>query len=133
MVFALRALGASRIGFASPYVAPLNDRAIGFLAYEGFETVARAEMAEPLSNTGQGALDPDTVFGLGCKADHPDAQVIVLSCTDMRSVEVISRLETTLGKPVITSNQAMVFQTLFQLNISDFRPGFGQVFERLSK
>ena len=131
LVAALRAVGARRIGFASPYVPVLNDRAIGFLADEGIETIARADIEATLSNEGQGALTPDDVIALGLRADHPGADAVVLSCTDMRAVEGIARLEQTLGKPVITSNQAMLFQTLTQLKSVEAPHGFGQLFERL--
>ena len=97
LVHALKSLSARRIGFASPYVAAINDMAIEFLATSGIETVARSEVGAALSNHGQGDLGPDAVFDLGLAADHPDAQAIVLSCTDMRSVEIIDRLEAELG------------------------------------
>ncbi len=80
----------------------------------------------------QGALMPDAVYELGLRADSPDADAIVLSCTDMRSVEVIDRLERTLGKPVVTSNQAMMFQSLQLLGATDPPSGFGKLFETLS-
>ena len=131
LVNALKALGVDRIGFASPYVASLNDRAIAFLADEGFTCVARADFDGRLSNDGQGALTPEDVYALGLRADTPEAEVIVLSCTDMRAIEVIDRLEQALGKPVITSNQAMMFQTLQMLGITDTPAGFGRLFERL--
>lgn len=130
LVQALQSLGVSRIGFATPYVATINDMAIGFLADAGIEVVARSEVAETLDNTGQGALDPEAVFALGRKADHPGAEAIVLSCTDMRAVECIARLEVAVGKPVVTSNQAMVFQARQLLNIDDPCPGFGHLLER---
>lgn len=129
LVNALRALGARRIGFASPYVPAINDMAVGFLAMEGFETVARADMAEALDNEGQGALTPEAVLQLGLKTDAPGADAIVLSCTDMRSVETIARLEAALGKPVVSSNQAMQFQALQALSIGDPLPGFGRLLE----
>ncbi len=131
LVHALKALGLRRIGFASPYVASLNDRAIAFLGDEGFETIARADVDGELSNDGQGALMPQDVFALGLRADTPVAEAIVLSCTDMRSLEVIDQLEQVLGKPVITSNQAMMFQALQMLGIADAPDGFGQLFGRL--
>ena len=133
LVVALTALGIQRIGFASPYVPSLNDRAIAFLADEGFETVSRADVGERLGNTGQGALLPDAVFELGLRADSAEAQAIVLSCTDMRSVEVIARLEKAVGKPVVTSNQAMMFQTLQALGMAEVQSGFGCLFERLAR
>ncbi|SDX10594.1 maleate isomerase/arylmalonate decarboxylase [Ruegeria halocynthiae] len=130
LVHALQTLGVTRIGFASPYVSAINDMAIGFLAETGVETVARSEVGYDLDNYGQGDLDPQAVFDLGLAADRPEAGAIVLSCTDMRSVEIISRLEQAVGKPVISSNQAMMFQAKQLAGIRDTLPGYGQVLER---
>lgn len=132
LVHALKHLGVTRIGFASPYVPSLNDEAIAFLAGEGFETVTRSEVSETLGNLGQGALSPDQVVELGLGADHTDVEAVVLSCTDMRSVEVIEQLEHALGKPVVTSNQAMMFQALNVANLGPAQAGFGRLFERIS-
>ncbi len=131
LVAALRALNVTKIGFASPYVPAINDMAVGFLADQGVETVHRSEVEETLDNDGQGQLDPDAVFALGERADHPQAQAVVLSCTDMRSVEVIARLEAALGKPVITSNQAMMFAALPHLGGAAPVAGFGRLMEGL--
>jgi maleate cis-trans isomerase len=127
LVHALGVLGATKVGFASPYVPAINDLAVAFLADMGVETVARSEVAETLDNTGQGALTPDDVFELGRQADHPEAQAIVLSCTDMRSVETLERLEERLGKPVISSNQAMMFQAMRMAGLNDTIDGFGRL------
>lgn len=127
LVHALKVLGVQRIGFASPYVPAINDMAITFLDEVGVETVNRSEVDATLDNYGQGALSPDDVYELGLAADHPDAQAVVLSCTDMRSVEIIERLEAKLGKPVISSNQAMVFQAMQLAGISDPMPGYGKL------
>ncbi|MGB0848267.1 MAG: hypothetical protein ACPGSM_16180, partial [Thiolinea sp.] len=110
-------LGVERIAFASPYVAQINEQAIGFLAQAGFHTVSTAEVAETLDNTGQGAMTPEAVYELGLRADSAEAEVLVLSCTDMRSVEVIAELEQALGKPVVTSNQAMMSQAVALLGV----------------
>lgn len=129
LVHALQALGLKRIGFASPYVPAINDLAVAFLAETGIETVGRSEVSGTLDNYGQGELTPEAVYELGCAADHPDAEAVVLSCTDMRSVETISRLEARLGKPVITSNQAMVFQAMQLAGFSEGQTGFGKLLQ----
>ena len=129
LVHALGFLGAKRIGFASPYVPMINDMAVDFLSDSGVETVTRSEVDESLDNYGQGELDPQAVYDLGLAADHQDAQAIVLSCTDMRSVETIARLEQAVRKPVISSNQAMVFQAMQLAGITEAMPGYGQLLE----
>ncbi len=130
LVHALTTMGARRIGFASPYVTAINDKAVEFLGKMGFETIQRSEVEETLDNTGQGALDPDRVFVLGLAADHPDAEALVLSCTDMRSVETIARLEAAVNKPVISSNQAMAFQAMQLARVDEPLLGYGQLLER---
>ena len=107
VVRALRQIGARRVAFASPYVAELNDRAIGYLEECGVETVSRADVDGVLDNTGQGALTPDEVAALGRRAMSDRAEALVLSCTDMRAVETVEQLEVDLAVPVITSNLAL--------------------------
>ena len=131
LAHALSCLGVERIGFASPYVAAINDMAISFLGSIGVQTVHRAEVEGTLDNEGQGALEPDAVFALGLAADHPQAQAIVLSCTDMRSVEIIDRLEQAVGKPVVASNQALMFQAMQSAGLEDDVNGYGRLFECL--
>ena len=117
LVTALNALGVKRIAFASPYVEEINNLAIDFLTRSGFETTSRAGVAVALDNYGQGEMTPEAVFELGRRADSAEAEALVLSCTDMRSVETLERLEQALGKPVISSNQAMIFSALTHLGL----------------
>jgi maleate cis-trans isomerase len=133
LVAAIKAMGAAKVGFASPYLGEINDQAAAFLADEGIAVIERADIGRDLGNYGQGELTPDEVFDLAIKADHPDAQVIVLSCTDMRSVEAVSRIEGVLGKPVVTSNQAMMFCLMRQLGLPRHDRLPGALFDRLSQ
>jgi maleate cis-trans isomerase len=56
------------------------------------------------------------------------ADAYFVSCTAVKSAEVIDRLEAALGRPVLTSNQAMLWQALRQSGISDSVTGFGELF-----
>ena len=118
LVSALKALDVQRIGFSSPYVGAINKQAVAFLEQSGVETVVRADIGDDLGCYGQGELTPDEIYNLALKADDPKAQAIVLSCTDMRSVEVIKKIEMDLRKPVVTSNQAMMFCIYKEFNLA---------------
>lgn len=117
MVEALQLRGLSSIGFASPYVEELNHDAVSFFKSAGIEVVECANPGSDLSSTEQGNLTPYDAFDLGRAADHPDAQAIVISCTDFRAVEAIKALEAELGKPIITSNQAMLEICLLKMGL----------------
>tara|TARA_B100000674_G_scaffold348445_1_gene291772 strand:- start:8319 stop:9065 length:747 start_codon:yes stop_codon:yes gene_type:complete len=132
LIEALNALAVSRVGFASPYVGEINQLAIRFLESQQITTVNCADIGRELGNYGQGELSPDEVAELACRADHADAQALVLSCTDMRSVEVIERIESRLGKAVITSNQAMMFCLMRTLGLEHQDNCPGQLFDLLN-
>ena len=131
LVNALKALGAAQIGFSSPYTGEVNRLAIEFLASENIDTVSRFEIEAELDNYGQGELTPHEVFELAIRADQPDVEAIVLSCTDMRSVEAIADIETATGKPVVTSNQAMIFELCRKLKLPAPESAVGRLFDRL--
>ncbi len=118
LVEALEALKVKHIAFSSPYIEQLNQEAISFLEHCGIQTVSSAYVGSDLGNYGQGELTPDEVYELGCRADHPKAETIVLSCTDMRSVEAVEALERDLRKPVVASNQALLFAAVRRLSLS---------------
>ena len=109
--------GARKVGFAAPYTAALNGEAVDFLVRSGLEVVAQASVGRDLDNDAMGALTPDQVTELARRADHPQAEALVLSCTDMRAVEVIAPLEQELGKPVVTSNQALMAVAVKRLGL----------------
>ncbi len=120
---ALKHLDVRRIAFASPYTRALNLEGTAFLTDAGFEVVNTADVGRDLGNYGQSDLSPAQVLELGLRASHADADAIVLSCTDMRAVEVIDELERRTGRPVITSNQAMVHTALVRLGLPSCVPG----------
>ena len=123
LVEAASDLKLDRVGFASPYTRKLNREGAEFLTQSGIEVVNIAYVGEDLGNYGQGELTPERVLGLGLEADHSEANGILLSCTDMRAVEVIASLESSTGKPVVTSNQAMMYCACKILGISQSVPG----------
>jgi len=128
IIFALNALRAMKVALATPYVGEINDRTVRFLASEGIETVACARLEGRLLSREQGAITPQQVYELALRADHKDADAIVLACTDLRAVEAISLIEAALNKPVISSNQAMFFAISNRLGLGESSNAPGYLF-----
>lgn len=120
---AVISLGIKSVAFGSPYTQQLNQEGADFLNQSGLEVVHIPYIGRDLGNYGQSELTPDQVYRLGLDSNHDDAEGLVLSCTDMRAVEVIDALEDTLGKPVISSNQALMFQAAEMLKMCSRIPG----------
>ena len=52
-----------------------------------------------------------------------------MPCTDIKAVEVINIIEDKIGKPVITSNQAMIFALLKSFNLKPDNSFPGKIFD----
>ena len=58
--------------------------------------------------------------------DRPDAEAVFISC-GASSLEIVDELEDKLGKPVICSNQAMLWDCLRRAGIADQFSGYGRL------
>ena len=59
--------------------------------------------------------------------DEPASEAAFISCTAIRAVEAIEPIENDIDKPVVTSNQAMVWHTLRKLNVEERPQGYGRL------
>jgi maleate cis-trans isomerase len=125
LVEAMRDLGARRVAFTSPYVVQLAGESVEFIRQCGIEVVNQLGFERELSSLEQNRLTPADAYRMGLAADHPDADLLVISCTDYRALEAVNALEQALAKPVVTSNSALMYVCLKHLGLdcSDIEVG----------
>jgi maleate isomerase len=126
IVAALQTLGASKIVLMTPYDQPTNDREVNFLEHSGV-TVLKERGLGIDGGVEMAAVEPAVWFRETVALRDPAADAYFVSCTTIRSADVIETLEDALGKPVITSNQAMLWQALREGGIDDRITGFGRL------
>ncbi|SDH24549.1 maleate isomerase [Paraburkholderia steynii] len=125
---ALAALEAGSIVLVSPYVEEINAREIAFLRGRGISVLDQhgIGIADPHM---MNRVDPQTWISLVEKHVHPDADAYFISCAAIRAAGVIETLEKRLGKPVVTSNQLIAWQSLREIGIKSSVKGFGRLME----
>lgn len=74
-----------------------------------------------------GQMEPRDLFRAARDVDCPEAQIVFISGTNGRTIEIIEPLEQDLGKPVITANQVSMWAVLRHLGIGGVK-GFGSLF-----
>ena len=108
---ALNQLGAERITMVTPYPRELNELEVGFLGASGVTVVS--EVGLGVEDPYEIALvEPDEVVDLALKTLSPEADALFLSCTNLRTFEIIEELEDRTGLPVISSNSATLCAAL---------------------
>lgn len=130
VVAALRALGARRIVLTSPYVPETNAREEAFLAHHQIKVLGEVGLG---LQGGQAFLsvEPAQWYRQVRSQADPEAEAYFLSCTAVRTAEVIEPLERDLGRPVLTSNQAMLWHCLETLGVRAEVKGYGRLFDTL--
>ncbi len=125
LVKALRRMGVQRLVMGAAYDDTMNGVARNFLQASGFEVLDAVALGH-VDNLHIGRLSSETAYELGCRIARPDADAIVLACTNWLTLDVIERIEATTGKLVITTTQATVWTALGMLGIAP-PAGYGRL------
>lgn len=128
MIDGLRSFGVQRLALATPYLDEVTELECRFLEACGFEVVSWRGLR--LSGAAIREVPPERVYELAVEIDHPDAEALFVSCTDLRALEVVPALEETLGKPVMTSNQVTLWALLQTCGHGACLPGLGRLLQR---
>jgi len=123
---ALAAVGARRVALGAAYDDAVNAVAAAFLEANGFPVVSSLGLGY-VDNLEVGRLAVDTALDAGRRADCPQADVLVLACTNWVSMAAIEPLEAELGKPVLSTTQASLWACLRRLGWTQPLPGAGRL------
>jgi maleate isomerase len=124
----LRVLGIKKPAIATSYLADIDARLVDVLAQSGFAVAAIRGMGLKRS-IDMGKVMPEETYRLTREvvAAATNADGIFISCGNLRSFEAIEALEKDTGLPVVTSNQAGLWQVLRMAGIEDKLPNLGRL------
>lgn len=131
IVDALHVLGARRVCVATPYHDALNLHEIAFLASTGIEVLS-------IRGLGLGANGPvdypliaetplEAVRAHARGVVTPEADALLITCTDFPTLPLIADLEAELDIPVVTSNQATLWAALAVCGLTQPDPRLGRL------
>lgn len=126
LVEAIRHFGARRVVLGSAYDDKVNGIAKAFLEASGIE-VSDVRGLSLVDNLVVGRLSSDTAYDLAMKLAWKDADAIVLSCTNWRTMDAIERIERETGKPVISTTQASIRAALRIVGYAEPISGYGRL------
>ncbi|MEM7268882.1 MAG: Asp/Glu racemase [Pseudomonadota bacterium] len=102
------ALGARRIGLLTPYEPPVSAAMRDLLEAKGYQIASFASFEQKEEAT-VARIDEASTLG-GMLEVGEKAEVVFASCTNVRTFNVIEEAERQLGKPVISSNSALIWR-----------------------
>jgi maleate isomerase len=102
---ALQTFGIKKLVLLTPYKN--NKPVIDYLSSAGFSIVR--DVALGLQSMEFGSVTPRQWTELAAENDRPEADGIFLSCTNTTQIEAIADIERRINKPVVNSNQAVLW------------------------
>jgi maleate isomerase len=121
-------LGARRIVLVTPYDRATTDHEADFLREAGYEVVDAVGFA--LAGSDAYCATPATYWEQRVRERaRRDVDVYFVSCANISVFGVIAAVETELDRPVVTSNQAVMWDCLCRLGIENRRGAYGRLFE----
>jgi len=129
-VVAFRALDISRIAVVTPYTEDVTAPIIEHFTAAGIEVSGFGSFNESSDHV-VAAISPDSIAaGVRTVAASSDCEAIFISCTSLRTFDIIEALEEELSMPVVSSNLALSWHLLRLAGVDDGIDGMGTLFTR---
>ncbi|MBI4484084.1 MAG: aspartate/glutamate racemase family protein [Acidobacteria bacterium] len=123
---ALRALGVQSVALVCHYTKDRFGLLRESFKADGFR-VASIESANVADPKQVNLIPTEEVYRLARKADTKEANAVCLLATDLRTFPILQQLEDDLGKPVVSSNQAILWKALQLAGVKTQIQGYGSL------
>ena len=126
---AFRALQTHRIGVVTPYSEEINRTVRQYFIDNGLQVPVFGSFNQTDDNrAARISIDciRDAIMSVG---SHTEVETIFLSCTSLRLTEEVDKIESELGKPVTSSNHALIWHALRLAGVSERIDGYGSLYQ----
>ena len=125
---ALKKMNIKKVSIFTPYSKKLNDDVLDYFESEGFEITSNLYF-DIQDDYDIGKVDQNYLYEVLSKIDLNDADALFVSCTALPVLEIIDKLEKKLDTIVLSSNQALIWDTLVKIKKNNSVEGFGKLFQ----
>jgi maleate isomerase len=124
VIEALARLGIQRVAYATPYNEETTLRGKAHLEAHGLQVVAHGILPNVTNIYDETA---ERAYALARQVDVAEAQAVFLSGVGMPTIAALDMLERDLGKPVLSSASAMMWNALRIAQVRDSVKGAGRL------
>ena len=124
---ALKKKNINKISIVTPYIKSVNADVVNFFKKNNFEVTSNTYF-DIQSDVDIGRVDQDQLFKILSSINHKNAEAVFVSCTSLPVLNIIEKLEKKLNMTVLSSNQALIWETLESINRNNSIKGYGSLF-----
>ena len=119
-------LGIRSISLLTPYLDSVNQAMRAFIESHGVRVVNIGGFCME-DDREMACIPPDAILDAALEVHDERADALFISCTAIRAAEIIERAEAALSRPVLSANQALIWQSLREAGCRAPVQGFGRL------
>jgi maleate cis-trans isomerase len=129
VIAALHALSAQSLILITPFSGEMNSVITEHLSERGFTVFSSRSLGESRTPGAMSEISADELFDYVVETHHqnPSAEAIYFQGATLDPLPILQKLEDKLGRPVIASNPAMLWNLISKLNAKFSLEGYGKL------
>jgi len=129
VIKAIKKLKMKNIAIVTPYIDQINKKEKDFLFHHGINTLEMRSFNIKEAKEIPNIKEKDVIDLVNDFYNLEKLDGIFISCTNLRSFSLIDKIEKKINKPVVTSNQASLWDAINLLKSNIKIKGIGRLFK----
>ena len=125
---AFKQMNIKKIALFTPYPDSVNKTILEYFIKKNIEVLSFASLNLNLDSEFAN-VDPNYILDISSKLEMKDADALFISCTALPVLNILDKLEEKLQKPVLSSNQTLIWDTLRSVGYQSPVKGYGKLLE----
>ena len=125
---AFQKMNIKKIALFTPYPDAVNKTILEYFTKKNIEVSSFASLNLNL-DTEFANVDPNYILEISSKLETKNADALFISCTALPVLSIIDQLEQKIQKPVLSSNQTLIWDTIRSIGYKSPIKGYGKLLE----
>ena len=125
---AFKQMNIKKIALFTPYPDAVNKTILEYFIKKNIEVSSFASLNLNLDSEFAN-VDPNYILEIASKLETQNADALFISCTALPVLNILDKLEQTIKKPVLSSNQTLIWDTIRSIGYKSPIKGYGKLLE----
>ena len=121
---AFKKMNIEKIALFTPYPEAVNKTILDYFTKKNIKITSFASLNLNLDSEFAN-VDPNYILEISSKLEMKNADALFISCTALKVLSTISKIEKKIKKPVFSSNQTLIWDAIRSCGYESPIPGYG--------
>ena len=125
---AFKKMNIKNIALFTPYPEQINETILEYFTQKDIKVSSFTSLNLNLDSEFAN-VDPDYILEISSKLISKEADALFISCTALPVLDILNKLEKKIQKPVLSSNQTLIWDTIRSTGYNSPIKGYGKLLE----